>query len=275
MKNIGFRLKRWLIISPFTLAFISLPSTGLAIDVKDAPKLSSASQELTQETRLPWVALAGGGALVLAIAATHYISRRQRRKLVKPSGYTSQVSSNRGYSQRYNYVHWDSRHIKVDVDIDVHNCDANNSDRIDWGDLLDSCENRSDESTSSNFDDGSSDAGDSYGSPESSDSSSPWSSDESDREYNYELSDCSNYESDSSWNSDTSSCSNDDSDSSWNSDGSDNSWSSDNSNYDSDSSWSSHSSDSSWSSDSSSYDSSSSSDYGGGSSDGGGADGSW
>jgi uncharacterized protein len=98
---------------------------------------------------------------------------------------------------------------------------------------------------------------------------------ESDREYNYELSDCSNYESDSSWNSDTSSCSNDDSDSSWNSDGSDNSWSSDNSNYDSDSSWSSDSSDSSWSSDSSSYDSSSSSDYGGGSSDGGGADGSW
>ena len=253
MKSVEFKLKDWLIISPFTLAFISLPSTGLAIDVKDVPKLSSASQELTQETHLPWVPLAGGGALLLVIAATTYLRHRPHRKLVKPSRYTSQVSSSQGSSQRYNYVHSGSRHVEVDVDVDVDSCDGNNTDRIDWGDLLDSCENRSDESTSSNFGDGSSGAGNSYFNPESSDSSSSWSSDESDRQYSYEPSNCSSYESDSSWNSDTSTCSN----------------------YDSDSSWSSHSSDSSWSSDSSSYDSSSSSDYGGGSSDGGGADGSW
>ena len=203
MNNVGFQLKRWLIISPFSLAFISLPFTGLAIDVKDVAKLSPASQELRQDSHLPWVPLVGGGVLlggglVLAIAkrccdlrfaATHDAKRRQRRGVVKPSGYTSQVSSSHCYSQPHNHVHSGSRHVDVDVDvdvdIDVDSDDGDNSDRTDWSNQLDSCESSNDDSDSS----WNSDSHDSSWSSDSSDSCSSWNSDSHD----------------SSWSSDSSS----------------------------------------------------------------------
>lgn len=156
---------------------------------------STVSQEVTQDDDFPWVPLVGGGVLLggglmLAIAASHNAKRRQRRTTVKPSGYTSQVSSSQGYSQRHNHVHNGSRKVDVDIDVDIDSDDGDNSDRTDWSSQLDSCE-------SSNSDSDSSSNSDSH--------DSNWSSDSSNS--------CSSYDSSSSWNSSSS-------DSSWSSDSS-------------------------------------------------------
>ncbi len=157
---------------------------------------STVSQEVTQDDDFPWVPLVGGGVLLgggllLAIAATHEAKRRQRRGVVKPSGYTSQVSSSHCYSQPHNHVHSGSRHVDVDVDfdvdidVDVDSDDGDNSDRTDWSNQLDSCESSNDDSDSS----WNSDSHDSSWSSDSSDSCSSWNSDSHD----------------SSWSSDSSS----------------------------------------------------------------------
>ncbi|MBD2127374.1 TPM domain-containing protein [Microcoleus sp. ZQ-A2] len=167
---------------------------------------STVSQEVTQDDDFPWVPLVGGGVLlggglVLAIAkrrsqqrfaATHDAKRRQRRGVVKPSGYTSQVSSSHCYSQPHNHVHSGSRHVDVDVDfdvdidVDVDSDDGDNSDRTDWSHQLDSCESSNDDSDSS-------------WNSDSSDSSSSWNSDSHDSSWSSDSSDsCSSYDSSSS-----------------------------------------------------------------------------
>jgi uncharacterized membrane protein YgcG len=166
------------------LVAIKKPQAAISTSQTFLPTQSSTfSQEVAQDDDFPWVPLVGGGVLlggglVLASAASHNGKRHQHRMAVKPSGYTSQVSSKHGYSQPHNHVHSGSRHVEVDVDVDVDvdidSCDGNHSDS-------------SYESDSS----WSSDSSDSSWSSNSSDSS--WSSDSSD----------------SSWSSDSSSSSND------------------------------------------------------------------
>lgn len=115
---------------------IKKPQSAISTSQTFLPTQSSTfSQEVTQEDDFPWVPLIGGGVLlggglVLAIGTNAYVKRRQCRMAVKPSGYTSQVSSKHGYSQPHNHVHSSSRHVEVDVDVDVDSdsCDGNHSD---------------------------------------------------------------------------------------------------------------------------------------------------
>jgi hypothetical protein len=128
------------------MAFISLPFTGLAMDVKDVPKLSPASQELRQDTHLPWVPLVGGSVylgvvgvsesealLRSADAATHDARRRQRRGVVKTIRAYSQVSSSQGIPNgiTMSTVVVDMWMWDVDFDVDVDSDDGDNSDRAE------------------------------------------------------------------------------------------------------------------------------------------------
>ncbi|HAJ61363.1 MAG TPA: hypothetical protein DCP31_20640, partial [Cyanobacteria bacterium UBA8543] len=101
MNVVGLKLKHLFKVSPFALACVLFPLANLSTAQTVSPTQSPAlSQELTQDTNVPWVPIVGGGLLIVATGAVVYARRNRGSNRGRKSGGSNTNSSNidGGYS---------------------------------------------------------------------------------------------------------------------------------------------------------------------------------